>query len=634
MRSVRVAVARPLYQTYTYRVPPHLDAYVAPGSWVRVPLGRSQSFGYVLGDQASDLVLKDILEAGLGALSQEQLALCQWVADYTLAPLGEVLAVAAPAESLKLRRSKFTYAPTNPSVPELNVQQKEAADLLWSGSLVGVLEGVTGSGKTEVYAELARRTLSEGRSSLFLVPQIALTPALESRIARLVPVPVLLWHSGLSPSKRFAMSQALKNHSPVVLLGARSAVFAPIRDLGLIIVDEEHDPTYKQEDHVRYHARDVALVRGRMAKARVILGSATLSLETKEKCAKYQHAVLKTRFSGGVLPTVRLVPASKNLSHEAVLALRATLARGEQSIIFLNKRGYASCIRCTSCKYVCMCPACSLSLTAHKGGRLMRCHVCGYQAPSLDMCPKCDGILQCFGFGTEKLDLFIRDVLPTARVLTLDRDHATTVKKLTAITDAFAAHEADILIGTQMVVSGHDFANVTLVIVVSADALFYWPDFRASERALQILTQVAGRAGRRGAGEVLIQAEDYHHPVLEALFDERKRDVFFKQERGLRQALLYPPFGRIIRCRIEARTYQEARDDAEKILRCLQSVAKEATILGPSEAFLEKKQNTHRFDILLRGQKLEHVHGPALIARTYAQEQKIALLIDVDPYGL
>ena len=668
-----VALPRPLHQLFTYRLPKKMSEEIEIGGWVKVPFGSSSTHAFVVQMPApmdsltlDPAKLKSVSEVGdkRTFIPSDVFALCKWASDYYCSPLGEVLNCAAPLAGIRIlespeKKSRRKTGPSESILPDaaalnrkLTDEQSIVLDELEKTrtghpGMVSLVQGVTGSGKTEIYIELARKVLDEGKSVLILVPEIALTPQLHERFEKGLGCVVGLWHSAVSQGKRKEQSRALMDGSLRILVGARSAVFAPLPQLGLIVVDEEHDPTYKQDDRVRYHARDLAVVRGKLTGASVVLGSATPSLETLErvKDGKFKILKLDRRFSAGGLPKIELVDlceAQRVPEIQAILAektveqIKQTLDLGEQVMIFLNRRGFSAFLVCKDCGEGWDCPECSISLTFHKRDQLLKCHVCGHEEKTPEQCAKCLGRdLLPVGAGTESLESELPKVIPQGRLIRLDRDQITSTTRLNKVLSDFAKGQFNLLLGTQMLVKGHDFPGVTLVVVILADALLRWPDFRASERAYQILKQVAGRAGRREKpGRVLVQTFDVEHPVLLTLQGQMSEADFLNSERELRQALGYPPFGRIARMRFESRYRKEAIERAEKIRSILEGLNLRLQILGPSEAFLEKARGMFRWDLIIKGSDIRDIHKALMVSREYCFNNKWHFSSDVDPFGL
>ena len=680
-QTLAVAIPRPLNHLFTYRLPAELVPLAQIGRWAKVPFGRSITHAFIveLPRPAEELnqkglslsTLKEVIEIADGepVFSAEILALCRWVQNYYYSSLGDVLSCAVPHSTLKKRKISPRPAKARALQPlpvhDLNIEQVAAVETLeilrrTTGAGTALLHGITGSGKTEVYMEMARRTLRDNKGVIILVPEIALTSHLHRQFEDRLGFRVGLWHSALADGQRVAQMDGLRRGEIRVLVGARSAIFAPVQNLGLIVVDEEHDPGYKQEDRVRYHARDLAVVRGKMSGSLVILGSATPSLETRERVreGRYRAAHLTQRVTGGTLPTIevidmkledRRIDIQSNLSRPAIAALEATVAAGEQAIVYLNRRGFATFLLCVDCGEVRGCPDCSVSLTLYKRKSQLCCHMCGHHEAIPVTCKKCAGYqLKAMGAGTESLEEDLQRLIPTAKIARLDRDQITSVKRLEQVLDQFRNGESNILLGTQMLVKGHDFPDVTLVLVVSADALFRWPDFRASERAYQILQQVAGRTGRgHKPGKVLIQSYDTDHAVIQVLQDQSQEEVFLDSEREMRQALNYPPFGRLAKIRVENRDRNAAVKLATEIaqvlyLRTQASLNKMAPtanlagleILGPSEAFLERVKGIYRWDLLLKAKDIRILQGALRVAQELGAQHKRPIITDIDPYGI
>ncbi|WP_418647621.1 primosomal protein N' [Thauera butanivorans] len=468
-------------------------------------------------------------------------------------------------------------------LPELTTEQDGTVKAILDageGFRSWLLHGVTGSGKTEVYLRLAARMLARGRQVLMLVPEIALTPQLEQRVAqRFAAARIVSLHSGLADGARSrGFVQALSGRADIVL-GTRLAVFAPLPRLGLILVDEEHDASYKQQEGVRYSARDVAVWRARQRGVPVVLGSATPSLETwyHARSERYALQVLKQRAVAATMPAVRCIDVRRlkldeGLSPGLQAAIAQRLERGEQSLVFLNRRGYAPVLSCPSCGWVSRCPHCSANLVVHLADRRLRCHHCGCEGGIPHACPSCgDQDIKPFGRGTQRIEARLAELYPQARVLRVDRDAARTRRQWEALLDTIAAGGADILVGTQMMAKGHDFPNLTLVGVVGADASLHAADFRAPERLFQQLMQVGGRAGRGALpGEVLIQTEYPEHPLYRHLA-RHDFDAFARMELQARRSAGFPPFSHQAMLRADA----PALDDAVEFLRHARRLAAE-----------------------------------------------------------
>jgi primosomal protein N' (replication factor Y) len=662
---VKVVVARPLSRVLTYSIRGASAPGLRQGSCVQVPLGASQAVGFVVQGPSQAALeegwswsqLKSISKVltGEGVFAPDLWAMCQFASEYYAAAWGEVLDLCfrqePPATGLAAGDSSASTG-ARISTRVLTAAQEEAVEGIWalgrSGAPpVALLHGVTGSGKTEVYIELARRTLSQGQGVLILVPEIALTPQLHRRFQEALGQEVGLWHSGISPARRKAQGWALQNGQLRALVGARSALFVPFQQLGLIVVDEEHDPTFKQEDRVRYHARDLAIVRARALKARVVLGSATPSLETQQRVTegKYQKFELRSRVGDRLLPEVEMVDLREHLrvgKTQAPLAARTqavlqeVLSRGEQAMVYLNRRGFAAFLLCQDCGEVKNCPSCSLSLTVHYRDRSLRCHVCNHSEPIPEACGACSGPnLQSMGAGTESVETEWPPFFEGARWVRLDRDQVRTSKALERVLKGFASGEWNVLLGTQMLVKGHDFSRVTLVVVVLADGLFRWPDFRAHERAYQILKQVSGRAGRGDLpGRVLIQTFQPQHPVFRVLRGLESESAFYEREQSIRQALGYPPFGRLARLRVEAGSALQARTRAERVAQFLRTQTPGLEVLGPTEAFLEKAKGIYRWELLLKARAIQELSRAVKGAQEFVAAHQIKIVIDIDPISV
>ncbi len=515
-----------------------------------------------------------------------------------------------------------------------------------------LLHGVTGSGKTEVYLRAIATARDLRRGSIMLVPEIALTPQLVSRFRARFGDDVAVLHSGLTPRERHVMWTRLRAGQVDVAIGARSALFAPVRSLGLLIVDEEHDSSFKQEEGVRYHARDMAIWRTHRAGGVCVLGSATPSLESEylTRTGRATKLRLPDRARSQPMPRVDIVDlrrigagptGDRRISMPLYRAIEETLRAREQTILFLNRRGFAPSIRCEACGQLATCAACSVALTFHKrAGAVVRCHYCDFEAPLLTRCGKCNAeALALEGIGTEKLEDTLAAAFPQARVARLDRDVAGG-KKVEAILARVRAREIDILVGTQMVTKGHDLPNVTLVGVVNADAALSMPDYRASERTFQLLVQVAGRAGRGDApGRVIVQTWDPEHPAV-ALAARHDVDAFLERELRDRRELAYPPLTRAALVRVDAVDEAMARSAcarmAEIALACAATRSGHVLVQGPAPAPIARVRNRWRFRVMLRAAErrpLRDVLGSLDEARA-SLGRDVRASIDVDPVQL
>ncbi len=540
------------------------------------------------------------------------------------------------------------------TVFSLNPDQVSALEAVRAGFLredppVILLHGVTGSGKTEVYLRAAAEVLQRGGSVLILVPEIALTPQLLGRVAEFFDAGrIAVLHSGITRAERYSQWRRIQRGEADVVVGARSALFAPLKNLRLIIVDEEHDPSYKQDERMCYSARDMAVVRGRMASALVILGSATPSIQSffNAESGRYLRQDLPARVEDRDLPRVEIVDMRIEglkdgqvpvLSYALRSALGENLAAGGQTLLFLNRRGFHTHLFCAACGHVFACRNCSLSLVSHARAAMLRCHACDFSMPAPAACPACGspGLVR-HGLGTERVEEAVRALFPDARVGRMDSDTTARRGASAEILRKLLKGEIDVLVGTQMITKGHDIAGITLVGVVSADTSLHTADFRAAERTFQLLTQVSGRSGRGEApGRVIIQT---YNPGHYAVRHARAHDyeAFYREELPQRRALSYPPFARMAQVRIsglDARKTREgaggAADLASRFV-VAQGLADRVEILGPAEAPVARVKNRHRWQILLKGKDSRALHAvaEALVARRF---RGVELRVDVDP---
>ncbi|MCK6526598.1 primosomal protein N' [Myxococcota bacterium] len=554
-------------------------------------------------------------------------------------------------------------APEDP--PDLTPAQRHAVQEIASALAARdgralLLYGVTGSGKTEVYLDAARRALEAGGGALVLVPEIALTPQLVGRFRARFREDLGVLHSGLTPRQRFEEWRKIREGRARIAIGARSAVFAPVRDLRLVVVDEEHDGSYKQDDGLRYSARDLALVRARREGAACVLGSATPSLESfrHAEAGRFTLLRLPDRPRGRPMPVTQVVDLrgvakggrddpGRWIGAELRAALAEIREAGEQAILLLNRRGFATAVVCTTCGGSFRCTECDVALTYHGRRHALICHFCGLRRALPDRCPSCDGAtLDLLGRGTERIEEELLKIFPGLRVDRMDQDTTRTRDAHREILERFASGQVDVLVGTQMISKGHDFPSVTLVGVLHADAALYLPDFRAAERTFQLLTQVSGRAGRgEKPGRVLVQAFNPHHyAIRHALAHDF--EGFYRREARLREAMVYPPFGRMAVLRLEgpderateaaARRLGERLRDATRALT-LDGSARGVRLLGPTPAPLYRLEGRYRWLLTLRAPDHRAVQALLRIADPAVRDEAkggIRGAVDVDPQAL
>ena len=538
--------------------------------------------------------------------------------------------------------------------PVLNDAQRRAleqieANLADPDGAPILLHGVTASGKTEVYMQTIARVLRQGKSAIVLVPEIALTEQLLQRFTARFASGLAVLHSGLSGGERFDEWRRLARGDVRIAIGTRSAVFAPTQHLGLIIVDEEHDTSYKQEEAPRYNARDVAIVRARQSRATVVLGSATPAVESFENArqGKYQLVTLPGRVDDRSLPAITLVdqrqhrtPDERIVSSPLREAIAACLERREQSLILINRRGFAAYLQCRDCGAISYCDHCSVALTYHRGRHRLRCHYCGFSQAVPTLCETCESAsLRPQGLGTQQVESVLSELFPAARLARMDRDTTRAKGAHQRILRALDTGDIDILVGTQMIAKGHDYPKITLVGVVSADASLSIPDFRAPERLFQLLTQVAGRAGRgEGAGHVLMQTFRPEHESL-AFACVHDFTGFFEHETARRRDLTYPPFARLARLIVESPKADEGEAASQEIGRILQRqipARSDVDIMGPAEAPITRLHDRYRWHLLVKSASSRALHQCLTAGLKEARRQKLIprltrVSVDIDP---
>jgi len=648
-RLIDVVFNLPIHQRFTYSVPEGLD--ITTGYRVLVPFGSRRLTGYVVGSGVTP-------PAGVPEIKQIQrpvdkrplfdqrlLELAGWLSDMYLCSLGEALATMLPGGRREVEPEEMGGDLAVSKDITLSAHQRSAIDRICAADGgVFYLHGVTGSGKTEVFLQVSREMLDRGRGVIYLVPEISLTHQVVDIFQAFLDQPVAVLHSGLTPSQRLKTWLDLLNGTAGLVIGARSAVFAPVANLGLIIIDEEHEGSYKSGTTPRYHARQVAMHRGGRENAVLVMGSATPSLEAFHymHAGKLERLNLPERLSGGSMPAVRIqdlngesVPLSKTLIRE----IRRTHEEGRQSILFLNRRGFSYFFHCRSCGYQMKCRNCSVSLTFHKQKNSMICHYCGYRSRPVDLCPECGSMdVGYSGFGTERIEEEIQRLFPELTVRRVDTDSVRNRLRLKEILNDFHAGRIDILLGTQMVAKGLNFPGVKLVGIISADTGLQLPDFRAAERTFDLIVQVSGRAGRfHPDGKVLVQTYLPENETIH-LAARADLDTFYKKELEVRKALGFPPFTRLIRLVFRARSAAGSRSAAAGFARSLQAVdpgARGVEVLGPVECPLSVISGNHRNHLIFRSDNFRNLH--TLVQRSLGGFQVPAgvyVEVDVDPVSL
>lgn len=506
-----------------------------------------------------------------------------------------------------------------------------------------LLFGVTGSGKTEVYMQIIERVLQKGKTAIILVPEISLTPQMIEQFSNRFGNQIAALHSALSEGEKYDEWRRIARGEANIVIGARSAIFAPLKNIGIIIMDEEHSDSYKQGDkNPRYHARDIAIWRGKYHSCPVLLGSATPSLESMARAQKgvYELVTLQERVNGKMLPEVEIIDmnqeskrSSYHITNTLLKNLNDCIKRGDQAILFLNRRGFSTFVTCKNCSEVIRCPNCDITLTYHKSNKMLRCHYCGYATPLPKECPKChENSLSDLGVGTEKIEEELHTLLPSIKVLRMDVDTTSKKGAHKKMIDAFRNHEYDILLGTQIVAKGLDFSDVTLVGVINADTSLNIPDFRSSENTYSLLSQVAGRSGRSSkTGKVLIQTFNPDHYAISFV---KHHDYlgFYNEEMKIRKRLGYPPFYFLCYLKISGKEADYLFQESLKIKRSLERNLQYTTILGPTTLAVFKVNNIYRYGIILKYKKEDMLYDILLkIQNHYKNNHKIKVDIDFNP---
>jgi primosomal protein N' (replication factor Y) len=582
--------------------------------------------------------------------------------SHNLRELDEKIPGASEAARSLARRSLLTltteqpsgFAPAMKVTPDLNSSQRAVLDhiepaLATKQFRAFLLHGVTGSGKTEVYLRAIEATLAAGRNALLLVPEIALTPAMAGQFFHRFGDSVAILHSAFHDAERAEQWRRIRSGAARVVVGTRSGVFAPVQNLGLIVVDEEHDGSYKQQEMPRYHGRDVAVVRAQTAGACIILGSATPSLESRYNVERGKYTLLEMpeRIEQRPMPQVELVDMrtefletrkQKTFSRTLIDQMHQRLDTGEQVMLLHNRRGFSTFVACRACGERLECVNCSVTLTYHRRDRRMLCHYCSYAERVPSVCPKCQSeYIQFLGAGSEKVEDELHSEFPKARIARLDRDTVSGKRHFETILHGFRERDFDILVGTQMIAKGHDIPNVTLVGVVSADIGLGMPDFRAAERTFQLLTQVAGRAGRGSVpGRVVVQTINPEHYAIR-MAAAQDFDAFYQKELQFRKLMRYPPFSALANLLIRSEKQEDALRMSAEIEHWMLPAPEGVKVLGPAEAPVPRLKNEFRYQILIKAGNRKVLNETLHRLRAFALEKKwspTALVIDVDPLSL
>jgi len=643
---------------FHYQIPEELRFQIQAGHKIEVSFGNRQVEGIVVNitDRAPAVDLKMVEKIiDVPPLPQDLLALARWIADVYVCPYIDALNTVYPTKTIKRRRRKKTTKtfpeslPFEPSVEQGNAIKQISSKMAEGKSATVLLQGVTGSGKTEVYLQAIDEVLGCGKQAIVLVPEIALTPQIEERFLARFGDRVAVMHSRLSDGERSEAWRRIRDGEVGVAVGARSAIFAPFSRIGLIIIDEEHEFSYKQEDNPKYHTRDVAAQRAKWHNAVVVLGTATPSIESYYLAQQgvYSFLTLPRRIHDRPMPEVNIVDMREELrlnnrsmfSRSLHEAIGERLTRGEQSIILLNRRGFATFVLCRDCGFVVRCPHCSVSLTYHSSDKSMRCHYCQFRSGTPDTCPACRSHrIRYFGAGTQKVEDELRTIFPEARILRMDSDTTTRKNSHQQILAAFERGDADILLGTQMIAKGLDYPNVTLVGVVAADTALNLPDFRSAERTFQLLTQAAGRAGRGDkSGQVIIQTYNPENYSIKAV-QTQDYAAFYREEIAIREELCYPPFHSLIKIVISGDDEREVIHRLENVLgdarQCAESRGIQMEFLGPSPAPLNRIKDQFRWQLFLKGPDKQLLHTVLIDTIDEATFGSGGLSIDVDPVSM
>ena len=645
--------------TYSYISPENEKPELVPqiGKRAEIMFGNKKTEGFIINifdklppncpvEESKIKSVKRIIDKQ-PLFGEELIEMAKWISHYYLCTLGEAVFSMIPSGRRDVSAGGFSFEQdfSEEMQNELSDEQKLCVNEI-SNNPTGFhyIYGPTGTGKTEVFLSLAKKMIDDGKGVIYLVPEIGLTGQVAKDVAKRFNNNCAILHSGLTPSQRLSEWHRIMNREARIVIGARSAIFAPVVNLGLVIIDEEHDGSYKSGNNPRYHARQVAMHRCSKLNIPLVMGSATPSVEAwygMKKGTIIKHSLTK-RLAGGEMPKIACIDLTKYQSENCISkpleeSIKKSLDYGHQSILFLNRRGFTHFFRCNSCGYEIVCKNCSVPLTYHKNENRLRCHYCNWSVFPPQSCPKCGSMdIGTSGFGTEFIEAETKAKFPNAKIVRLDTDALKNKDELLTTLEDFKNHKYDILLGTQMVAKGLNFPNLELVGVILADAGLHMPDFRAGERTFSLITQVAGRAGRYFPnGKVFVQTySPNHEPVLFAC--QNKIENFYEYEIRQRQMLDFPPFTRLLRIVFRSFNKQlaaETSNDAAKILS--QNIPRGVEIIGPAECPIEKLNSSWRYQILLKGNSILPLQNAARkLLFDYSHNHNVYIEYDVDPVSL
>ena len=663
MQYLEIVLNLPLNQTFTYSfIPPEKeDEELKPetGKRAEVRFGNRRMTGFItsvsdeipascpVGAEKIRPVTKIIDKKPL--FTPELFETARWISSYYLCSIGEAVFAMIPSGGRRETNAPgFSFATdlSEKTAAELSEEQRRAVSEITSETKnrYHYLYGPTGTGKTEVFLQAAEKVMAEGKGVIYLVPEIGLTPQVVKAVTARFGNTAAVLHSALTPSQKLSEWRKIMEKKARIVIGARSAVFAPVPDLGLIIIDEEHDASYKSGDTPRYHARQAAMHRCATLGISLVMGSATPSVEAYHlmQQGKITRHTLTKRLAGGAMPEIKCIDLSKTknsgcISDELAEEVRKTVGNKKQAILFLNRRGFTHFFRCNSCGFEMVCKNCSVPLTYHKNENRLRCHYCGWSTEPPASCPQCSSLdIGYSGFGTEYIETETHAKFPNARIVRIDRDSLTKKGELQEKIDAFRNGEYDIMLGTQMVAKGLNFPNLQLVGVILADTGLHLPDFRAAERTFALITQVAGRAGRYFPdGKVIVQSYNpLREPVRFAC--ENNINAFYSYELQQRKILGFPPFSRLVRLVFRSSFQNQAEANADQAAEILSKfLSEKAEVIGPAECPLLKISGNYRYQILLRGNNIALLQkATAHLLYDYSHPQSVYIECDVDPVSL